>query len=254
MGPELTGVGRMLAEAREAKGLSLEQAERDTRIVRRYLIALEDERFEEFPAEVYARGFLRSYGSYLGLNPADLVALLPRAKPPEATAPPRRRRRSRPEPAPDPLTSPERLPRAPQPSSEASPAAAPHPRPGLPGSPLLKLGAAVAGGIILAALIGKLAGSGSATLPGGAGGIRVPGAVATREPAPGVPVAGGQMPDLRGQDAGSALAQLGQMGVTPFVIEIPSRDAPAGQVIRQSPAPGDDVHNVTVTIVISQGG
>jgi beta-lactam-binding protein with PASTA domain len=62
------------------------------------------------------------------------------------------------------------------------------------------------------------------------------------------------MPDLRGQDASSALARLEQMGVTPFVIEIPSRDAPAGQVIRQSPNPNEDVRNATVTIVVSQGG
>ncbi len=61
--PAMTGLGRMLSEARQARGVTLEQAERDTRIVRRYLAALEQEDFGAFPAEVYARGFLRSYGS-----------------------------------------------------------------------------------------------------------------------------------------------------------------------------------------------
>ena len=72
------GIGERLVQAREERGRTLEDAERDTRISRRYLQALEDEQFELIPAPVYARGFLRSYSQYLGLNPQELIALFPR--------------------------------------------------------------------------------------------------------------------------------------------------------------------------------
>ncbi len=71
-------LGSRLIRAREARGLTLEDAERDTRISRRYLEALEAERFEVIPAPVYARGFLRSYSQYLGEDPRELLHLFPR--------------------------------------------------------------------------------------------------------------------------------------------------------------------------------
>ena len=71
------GIGERLIEAREERGLTLEDAERDTRISRRYLRALEDEAFDIIPAPVYARGFLRSYSQYLGLETAPLLARFP---------------------------------------------------------------------------------------------------------------------------------------------------------------------------------
>ena len=52
-------LGTLLVRAREARGLTIEDAERDTRISRRYLQALESEQFDVIPAPVYARGFLR---------------------------------------------------------------------------------------------------------------------------------------------------------------------------------------------------
>ncbi len=75
------GIGERLIEAREQRGLSLEDAERDTRISRRYLQALEDERFDIIPAPVYARGFLRSYSQYLGVETAPLLARFPQDSP-----------------------------------------------------------------------------------------------------------------------------------------------------------------------------
>jgi cytoskeletal protein RodZ len=71
-------LGTRLVRAREARGLTLEDAERDTRISRRYLQALEAEQFEAIPAPVYARGFLRSYSQYLGLNAQEMLDLFPR--------------------------------------------------------------------------------------------------------------------------------------------------------------------------------
>lgn len=70
-------LGMWLVRAREARGLTVEDAERDTRISRRYLQALETENFELIPAPVYARGFLRSYSQYLGLDPAEMLSLFP---------------------------------------------------------------------------------------------------------------------------------------------------------------------------------
>ncbi len=70
-------LGTWLVRAREARGLTVEDAERDTRISRRYLQALESENFEIIPAPVYARGFLRSYSQYLGLDPAEMLSLFP---------------------------------------------------------------------------------------------------------------------------------------------------------------------------------
>jgi transcriptional regulator with XRE-family HTH domain len=78
----MSELGTWLIRAREARGLTLEDAERDTRISRRYLQALEAEQFEVIPAPVYARGFLRSYSQYLGLDPQEVLALFPREEDP----------------------------------------------------------------------------------------------------------------------------------------------------------------------------
>lgn len=71
-------LGSLLVRAREARGLTIEDAERDTRISRRYLQALEAEQFDVIPAPVYARGFLRSYSQYLGIDPQETLAMFPR--------------------------------------------------------------------------------------------------------------------------------------------------------------------------------
>jgi cytoskeletal protein RodZ len=66
-----------LSQARLARGLTLEDAERGTRISRKFLIALEEHDYSVFPAPVYARGFLRTYCRYLGVNPERQLAELP---------------------------------------------------------------------------------------------------------------------------------------------------------------------------------
>jgi len=70
-------LGNTLSRARRARGISLEDVERDTHVSRRYLHALEMEDFAIFPAPVYARGFLRTYSRYLGLNPEELIRVFP---------------------------------------------------------------------------------------------------------------------------------------------------------------------------------
>ncbi|MHB8509963.1 MAG: RodZ domain-containing protein [Candidatus Dormibacteria bacterium] len=67
-------LGSTLRQARESRELPLREVEWATRIKADYLQALEDEQFDRLPGAVYARGFLRSYATYLGLDPEPLVA------------------------------------------------------------------------------------------------------------------------------------------------------------------------------------
>jgi len=70
-------LGETLRRTRLEKNITFEDAERVTRIPRKYLEALELENFGILPAPVYARGFLRSYASYLGLEPKELLPFFP---------------------------------------------------------------------------------------------------------------------------------------------------------------------------------
>src|SRR5437588_12589778 len=74
-----TGIGPALRKARQTRGKSIEEASRDTRIRSEYLQALEREAFGSLRGDVYVRGFLRSYSSYLGLNPDKVVSVYVRA-------------------------------------------------------------------------------------------------------------------------------------------------------------------------------
>jgi len=71
----LGDLGTRFRLARENKSVSLKQAERDTRIRRKYLQALEDQDLTSLPSAVYVKGFVRNYASYLGLDPNEMLAL-----------------------------------------------------------------------------------------------------------------------------------------------------------------------------------
>ncbi len=75
--PRTGELGSTLSRARRARAITLEDVERDTHVSKRYLEALENEDFTIFPAPVYARGFLRTYSRYLGLNPEELIRIFP---------------------------------------------------------------------------------------------------------------------------------------------------------------------------------
>jgi cytoskeleton protein RodZ len=66
-------IGELLHHARTARGLTLTEVSEATKIRVRYLRALEDEDWDVMPASAYARGFLRTYASYLGLDADALV-------------------------------------------------------------------------------------------------------------------------------------------------------------------------------------
>ncbi len=64
----MKSLGDTLKSAREERGISIDQAIHETNISRNYLEALENEDFDEFPAEAYLIGFLRNYSDFLGLD------------------------------------------------------------------------------------------------------------------------------------------------------------------------------------------
>lgn len=61
-------IGTGLKAARARKGYSIEAVTQHTRIPRKFLEALEANRFEEFPALAYLRGFLKTYCDYLEVD------------------------------------------------------------------------------------------------------------------------------------------------------------------------------------------
>ena len=67
-GPTEGKIGPVLERARKDKGLSLEEAERATKIRKRYLDGLERDDYSVLPDAVYARGFLKTYANFLGLD------------------------------------------------------------------------------------------------------------------------------------------------------------------------------------------
>jgi len=75
----LEGLGQALREARERRNISLEEAERATKVRRVFLEALETEQYEHLPARAYTQGLLTLYARYLGLDAVRLATMLPPA-------------------------------------------------------------------------------------------------------------------------------------------------------------------------------
>ncbi len=69
-------IGNILKEKREERKLSVAQISSVIRINKKYLQALEDENFLLLPSLVYAKGFLKAYSEYLGLDPKGLLSEL----------------------------------------------------------------------------------------------------------------------------------------------------------------------------------
>lgn len=68
-------LGEMLKRAREEQGLTLDEAEQTTHIRQNLLEALEENNFKAFPSPVIARGMIRNYAKFLGLNPVEALTL-----------------------------------------------------------------------------------------------------------------------------------------------------------------------------------
>jgi len=66
-------IGEYLKRIREERGLSVQQVSVKTRISPVFIEALEENRLDQFPGEVFARGFVQSYGRCLGLDDPDTM-------------------------------------------------------------------------------------------------------------------------------------------------------------------------------------
>jgi len=69
---ELT-FGEYLRKERETREISLDDVAKATKIQKRLLIALEDNRLDQLPALTFVRGFIRLYAQFIGLDPKQAV-------------------------------------------------------------------------------------------------------------------------------------------------------------------------------------
>lgn len=71
-------IGEMLREERQVHHLTLEELAKRTRIRAEYLEALENNQFEQLPAAVFIKGYIKTYGQIFGFDYVPLLALLRR--------------------------------------------------------------------------------------------------------------------------------------------------------------------------------
>ena len=82
----MQGIGEILKKTREEQGITLDEVADATKIRLKYLRALEEERFDQLPGDVYAKGFATAYLKYLGIKDRpDVIEIM---KPKEPEVPP----------------------------------------------------------------------------------------------------------------------------------------------------------------------
>lgn len=67
-------IGKKLHDARVAKGYTLDDLQKNTKIQKRYLIAIEDNNFDDLPGEFYVRAFVKQYADSVGLDGTELLS------------------------------------------------------------------------------------------------------------------------------------------------------------------------------------
>lgn len=72
-GKETASFGTWLRRQREIREVPLAEISDATKISIRYLEAMEQDRFDVLPASVFAKGFLREYAKFVGLDPDEVV-------------------------------------------------------------------------------------------------------------------------------------------------------------------------------------
>ena len=70
----MSSIGNILRTERETQGRTLTEVSKAVYIKTKYLSALEEENFAAIPGEVYVKGFIRAYASYLGMDGEERVA------------------------------------------------------------------------------------------------------------------------------------------------------------------------------------
>jgi len=217
-------LGETLRRARLSKNVTFEDAERVTRIRREYLEALEREDFTKLPAPVYARGFLRSYAGYLGLDPGELMPFFPVGHVEEPRLDP--------------------LPEVEQPRTWNM-------------NGVLAIG--VVGLLILLVValysVGHedtsplLQSREPAALGNNSQNVIVP-PESSNAPAAGPASA---LPDLAGQSVDDAVSIVQETGASVSIIYVKQGDVPVGQIMNHQPGPGATVgRGDVVTLIVSQ--
>jgi cytoskeletal protein RodZ len=83
----MDNVGKRLRSARIEKGYTLDDLQQITKIQKRYLIAIEEDNFDQLPGDFYVRAFVKQYAETVGLNSAELLDeyhdVIPEAQPTE---------------------------------------------------------------------------------------------------------------------------------------------------------------------------
>jgi cytoskeletal protein RodZ len=208
-------LGETLRRARTAKGISIEDAERVTRIPRKYLEALELENFGILPAPVYARGFLRSYAGYLGLEAKELLPFFPvgHVEEPELDPLPEVR---------DPRTW-----------------------------NLNGLFAMAVVGALIAIVVGLYALGDEPSSAEFARSQDNSNVITGGEPAGDVPLT--NLPELVGQTEQEAVTIIQNAGASAVIARVDEEGVPSGQVIAQDPEPGTDIGpNSLVNITVAR--
>ena len=67
--------GRLLGAQREALGMSVQHVAETLNLTRHFIRSLEEDRYDKLPDEVFVRGYIRSYGKLVNLDPAQLLEL-----------------------------------------------------------------------------------------------------------------------------------------------------------------------------------
>ena len=69
-------IGNFLRERRETKGISLIEVEKDLKIRKKYLQALEEGDIDVIPGKTYFIGYLRNYSKYLGIDEENINQII----------------------------------------------------------------------------------------------------------------------------------------------------------------------------------
>src|SRR6056297_2234130 len=67
-------VGTRLKKARKKLGLSIDDIRDKSKIKKNYLVAIENDNYENLPGEVYTKVYIRGYAKIVGLDPQKILS------------------------------------------------------------------------------------------------------------------------------------------------------------------------------------
>lgn len=71
----MSTLGQELKRRREERGITLSEISEATRIVTRFLKAIEEDNFSALPGGIFTRSFIRAYARYVGMDEEEAMAL-----------------------------------------------------------------------------------------------------------------------------------------------------------------------------------